>query len=194
MKSFTAIAIFITFTAFAPCYGKKTNQSISTHATKDTILVYGLPNFERENAENVIAQKWGIVYYAIAGCVVSEEMVDDAEEHNKKVYTRLERKFGKGWEIKFEKEVDEEFRKEQLVLKTVEHIDYIVKKNTALGLEGNWLHYCLEPDKNPEEYTVSVEGWDKINNEDKWVSFYRLKVNYKTGKHRLISDIIEPRN
>ena len=50
----------------------------------------------------------------------------------------------------------------------------------------------MTPIKNsPTDYDVSVEGWSTINNKDVWVSYYRMRVNYKTRKYKLIEDKIK---
>jgi len=57
--------------------------------------------------------------------------------------------------------------------------------------EGNGLHYKMIPIDSTDVYFVFVRGWAHVNGEAEWVTFYKMKVNYKTKKVKVISDQIE---
>ncbi|MGC4233287.1 MAG: hypothetical protein QM594_09950 [Niabella sp.] len=177
--------VFITLLQVTVCFGQ-------TKATKHTfrLLTYGLPNFQKQNAENVISSKWGIEFYAVAGCDVSQELQDSVEQHNKIVEPLIEKKYGKNWEKKFYKEVDDEFEKEEKVITLVEKLHYIEKRQVEMEKEGNGLHYTITPIQNSTKYNVFVQGWGKWDGEDEWVTYYKLLVDYKTKSVKLISDKI----
>ncbi|MGE9311636.1 hypothetical protein ACLOAU_08320 [Niabella sp. CJ426] len=163
-----------------------------TKATKSTLrlLTYGLPNFQKQNAENVVSDKWGIEFYAVAGCDVSKELQDSAEQHNKIIEPLIEKKYGKNWQEKFNREVDAEFELEKKVIAVVDKLDYIEKRQAEMAKEGNGLHYIMTPIRNSTKYNVSVQGWGKWNDNDEWVTYYQLLVDYKTKVVKLASDKI----
>jgi hypothetical protein len=156
-----------------------------------TFLTYGLPDMERQNSRNIISKKWGINFKSVAGCMVSEELVDSIKLVNEKVDRNIELKFGKDWNTKFEKEIGEEFEKEKIVTQILDKVDFIKKKDDQMHLEGNGLHYYMTPIENSTDYNVSVEGWGKIKDKDTWVSYYRMTVNYKTKNNKLLDDKME---
>jgi hypothetical protein len=151
-------------------------------------LTYGMPNFEKQNAENIIAKKWGIEFYAVAGCIVTNKLVDSVEKHNKRIENLAIQRFGKNWEDKFRKEIDTEFETEQKIKTLLTSLKYIAKKDADLEKDGNGLHFYMSPTDSPSFYNVSVSGWGKINGRDEWVSYYRLTVNYSKKKVSLISN------
>jgi len=157
-----------------------------------TLLTYGLPNMERQNSRNVIAEKWEIKFKSVAGCMVSEELVDSVKTINDRVDKNLEKKYGKYWNEKFEKEIDEEYEREKQITAILDKVDFIRKRDEQMGKEGNGLDYYMTPIKNsPTDYDVSVEGWSTIKNKDMWVSYYRMRVNCKTKKYKLLEDKIK---
>ena len=201
------ILIFLLMPFFHPCNGQsKSKGKFKKASTRDIIsskkqsadttlilLTYGLPYFDRQNSENVICRKWGIRFYPVAGCVVTEDLVDSVKTNNEKINKLIERKYGTNWRDRFEKEVDEEFEKEKIVTQILDKVDFIKKKDDQMDLEGNGLHYNMTPIENSSDYNVSVEGWGKIDNKDIWVSYYRMTVNYKTEKYKLLDSKIEKR-
>jgi len=154
-------------------------------------LVYGLPNFKRQNSENVIADRWGFEFFAIANCDVSEEIENRADSNNNIVEPLIAAKHGKDWRDKFEKAVDTELERENIALSKLESFAPIVKKQKEMEKEGNGLQYYPWPVANEKnEYNVSVEGWGKLNNKYVWSSFYRFRANCINGSYKLISDTL----
>lgn len=180
---FIGLSILTLFLQVRICYGQK-------QPTKPTfwLLIYGLPNFERQNSENVIAQKWGIDFFSIAGCVVSKELEDSVEQQNRKVKPLIEKKFGKDWYKRFDKEVDAEFEIEKKVSVLIDGLNYIEKKQGEMEKEGNGLHYIMTPVANTTKYNVSVQGWGKWKGEEEWLTYYKLLIDYKTATVKLLSD------
>jgi hypothetical protein len=154
------------------------------------LLVYGLPDFKRQNAENVTAQKWGIEFYSVAGCLVTKELVDSVEKHNNTVKPLIIKKYGKDWSDKFDKEVDVEFQTEKKVTALIDQLNYIKKRQAEMEKEGNGLHYIMTPVANSTKYNASIQGWGKWNGQDEWVTYYKLLVDYKAKSVKLLSDKI----
>jgi hypothetical protein len=161
-----------------------------TTTSKFRLLTYGLPNFEKQNSENVVAQKWRIEFYAVAGCVVTQELEDSVDKHNKTIEPLIEKKYGKNWRDKFYKEVDAEFETEKKVTALIDQLDYIKKRQADMEKEGNGLQYIMTPVANSTKYNVLVQGWGKWKGEDEWMTYYGLLVDYKTRSVKLLSDRI----
>ncbi|KFF21985.1 hypothetical protein [Chryseobacterium sp. JM1] len=159
-----------------------------------TLLMYGLPNMEKQNSRNVIAEKWEIKFESVAGCVVTKELTDSVKTINDRVGKNIEKKYGKNWKTEFEKEIQEEYAREKQITAILDKVDFIKKKDEQMDKEGNGLVYYMTPIKNSTtDYHVSVEGWDTINDKDVWVSYYRMTANYKTKEYKLLEDKIQPR-
>lgn len=154
------------------------------------LLVYGLPNFERQNSENVIAQNWGIEFYPVAGCEVTRELVDSVARNNANVEPLIEKRYGKNWQEAFYSEVDSEFAIEQRVAALISKLDYVRKKDAEMDKEGNGLHYTMTPVAHTTTYKVSVSGWGKWNGKDEWVTYYKLLVDHKKKTLKLVSESV----
>jgi hypothetical protein len=194
MKHLKILFLFTVLTTlFQSCDEKNKSKTQKSKEKNYTLLTYGMPDFDRQNSRNVIAEKWGIKFFGVAGCMVTEKLLDSVKTVNKIVNKNIEDKFGKNWEDKFEKEVDAEFENEKKITAILDKVDFIKKKDDQMTLEGNGLHYYMKPIENSKTYNVSVEGWGTIDNKDAWVSYYRMTVNYETKKFVLIDDKIEKR-
>ena len=162
---------------------------------KDTllkVLVYGLQNVERQNAETVIARKYGFVFHAVAGCIVYEELVDSVKKENEKTYAVIETKYGKNFWERFEKEVDTEYRKQERVKRLLAKQPYLKSLEKQLQQSNNGIYYFLQPTGKSNEYDVTVYGWGAYQNEMMLVVFYELKANHQTGKVTVLSKTVKP--
>lgn len=192
MKSVAKVCIAILLIFLTSC-----NQNSQTDKQKkiqfDTnnklrLLTYGEPpNMERQIAENVIADKWGIEYFRVAGCVVTQELIDSVARHNKEVEAFIENKYGKSWQTTFDKEVEEELIKQRIASSLLDKENIIISKRNELEKEGNGLHYHFHP-INKSEYKVSSTGWGQINGKDEYVSYFRYLVNIENKEVKLTSD------
>lgn len=184
---FTSIILIVT----QYCNGQNISNINDSVEDTFTLLTYGLPNGGRQNSEFVIARKWKIRFYAVAGCVVSAKLVDSVNKINSAVYKNIEQKHGKNWIDKFNEEVDEELVKEQNITEILNEANFIKKRNRRMSLRGNRLDYFMKPIDNTDEYNVSVQGWGRLNGRSEWVTYFRMQVNYKTKNTILLSDKIE---
>ena len=152
------------------------------------LLTYGEPpDMERQSAENVIADKWGIEYFGVAGCVVTQDLIDSVTKHNKEVEAIIGNKYGKSWQTTFEKEVEEELIKQKVATSLLDKEIIIISKRNELEKEGNGLHYRFRP-LNKNEYIVNATGWGQINGKDEFVSYFRYSVDIENKKVKLTSD------
>ena len=80
------------------------------------LLRSGIPQDAKyENALKIIGKKWGIEYYWVAGCIVSDKLADSMEKNNSEVLKRIELKFGKDWYTKFHQEINQQIIQDSLL-------------------------------------------------------------------------------
>ena len=145
---------------------------------RHTLLVYGLPPEPvYTNSQNVVGGKWGLEFRTIAGCVVTGEFVDSVDRVNSKTYSILEQKYGKDWQDRFYKEVEDEYAKEQTVIRILKDdtgYQGLLKKN---GPES-YSTFRLSPVMGTDQYDVRVSI---IANTGENSTDYRYRVDYKSG-------------
>jgi len=181
-----------TYLAYGYLRNKRHIKDIYNKKGKLVYLTYGLPlEGDRENADWVIANKWGFTYKRVAGCTVTTQLLDSVNAHNDLVFLVLTKRFGKNWNDKFAFEADAEYKREQVVAKLVRNEDFIIKTQALLKEEGNGLHFKMDPINNTTQYDVRASGWNMGPGKVEWVNYYKLKVDYKSGKVILLSDKIE---
>ncbi|GAA4166469.1 hypothetical protein GCM10022217_40320 [Chryseobacterium ginsenosidimutans] len=83
-------------------------------------LSYGYPNFQRIKLEDGISEKWKIKTIRVAGCVITEELMDSVRIENKKTNVALQKKYGKNWEKDYEKDI------EDFTMKQVDIMDILI--------------------------------------------------------------------
>lgn len=190
MQSSKLILFILAIAIFYPQSGSAQQKRIPISAyDKNTILTYGLGSYQRQNAERIIAPKWGIKFVQVAGCVVTQAITDSIDVHNKVVYRNMEKKYGKDWKKQFDDEINEEIRRENIVRETVKQISFIIHKNKELKQANDYLDYDVTPVHRSDDYIVSAGCWDR--KKEQWITYYTIKVNYKTRRYTLIRDKAE---
>lgn len=176
-----AFAILGFFCASAWC-----DAQSPTADTTYRILTYGLPRFEYQNATWVVGQQWGIQHRAVAGCIVSRELVDSVKKENDRVFAAIERRFGAGWAERFEADVQREYEREQALLVPIKQLPAIVARQQALEAEGNGLHYWVTTGAAGD--TVAVYGYGPWEGKTEWLLLSTYAVDGTTGNISLVSD------
>jgi len=92
------------------CNPKK--KEVTDHHHELIMLVYGLPDFERQEAEMVIAKQYGFKFKTVAGCMVSDTFRDSVEINNRKTEDILVQRYGKEWKFRFYADVDRLYGKQ----------------------------------------------------------------------------------
>ena len=187
MKRTTTLIKLVILTTLINCISSSEAQ-VSKQQFK--LLNYGMPNFEKQHAENVVAHKWGIEFYSVGGCQVTQELADSAEKENSIVEALIVKKYGKDWQEKFYKEVDCEFETEKKVTALIDQLDYIKKRQAEMQKVGNSLDYIMIPVANSTKYNVWVQGWGKWKGTNEWLNYYKLVVDHKTKSIKLLSNKI----
>lgn len=87
----------------------------STWAQSDTarfvIRTYGFQSWDDYDAiEDSIATNWDIMYFPVAGCLVTDEFIDSINRLNEATYQRLEIYYGANWRESLKKAVDSTYK------------------------------------------------------------------------------------
>ena len=125
----------------------------------------------------------------VGGCTLTEELVGSVRRHNKKVQALIEKKYGKSWEVRFDKEIKEELNKQKIAYSLLDKEKRITIKQAALLKEGNALQYRFKKLTNGT-YIVSVTGWGQIKGKDTYVSYFRYLVDIENKQVKLTSDLV----
>lgn len=165
---------------FASCYVFAQN-GVSNKKYK--LLIYGLPDFARQNASNIIQNKWGIQFYGVAGCVVTEELEDSVKQENDKVRKLIEAKYGANWEDKFYEQIEEEYKIETQIDSLVRTQPYIIDRIIHRLLPD--APFPMYPIDKLGNYIVTVSTYNSNWDERK---LFKLKVNYKNSIVRILHD------
>ncbi|MBS7564169.1 hypothetical protein KHS38_07105 [Mucilaginibacter sp. Bleaf8] len=170
-------------------HGKAVSKADSTEST--LFYTYGLPGpAESENATSVVAAKWGFGYKSVAGCTVSEKLVDSVQKHNEQVEEGLIKKYGKDWRARFNKEAATELAAHKRVIALLDKQKQNIHKRTELEKEGNELQYYISPAGKEQLYEAKAVGWAKINGKEAYVSYYKYIVDLNNATVKLVSDTI----
>lgn len=75
-------------------------------------LTYGFPNVERDKLKDLISSQWKIKYESVAGCTVTQKLMDSVRAENEKTDLALQKKYGKNWKEKYENDIQEALMKQ----------------------------------------------------------------------------------
>ncbi|MDQ0781998.1 hypothetical protein [Chryseobacterium sp. W4I1] len=128
------------------------------------IYTYGYPRMDFYEAADGISEKWKIKYQSVSGCMIDQKMINKVNSENQKTYAAIERKLGKGWKEKYNKDIDD------FLMKKVDVMDVLITNK----LFRNELkkHYI-------EIYNVDKEVFE-LNNEDEFkVIVYNNELQYE---------------
>lgn len=115
MKPIYRIMLFLFSLSLYGCVNSASKQEhfVPIMSDKAPVLikyVFGKPNIYYINKEKEIAKKWHInLKYMFAGCIITPEKSKQRKKidiANKKSYRFYEKKFGKGWEQRFQEAVN----------------------------------------------------------------------------------------
>ncbi len=129
--------------------------------TKEPLQIWtvGLPNYARQQVMDRIAQKYGFEFFAVAGCEVTKDMLENVKQHNDEVKATLSKEHGEGWWDRFQKEVNEILNAKFQAEKMVRGQDVVINKTKELNsIQKDILLYSEE--KGNGKYLVRVLGFE----------------------------------
>src|SRR4030095_2535238 len=145
------------------------------------IWTVGLPDYARQEIMDRIAEKYGFEFFAVAGCEVTKDMIENVKQHNDEVKATLAREHGEGWWDKFQKEVNDILSARFNAEKLVRSQDAVIKKTKELNSIQKALQLYSE-DKGNGKFLIRVLGLE--NNEE--VVYYSYEVDLKSNTVELI--------
>lgn len=148
------------------------------------IYGYGLKDMQGEEATQGISEKWKIKHVAVGGCMIDSELEKKVSAKNKATYALLEKRYGKDWRVRYEKDINE------FILNKVDIMDVLITNK----LFRNKL----------KDYNIEIDGVDKevkelndhglyevvvFNNNLKYENkeCFRIQVDIKNRKVNLIN-------
>ena len=112
------------------------NPSLAQGTTepKFRLLTSGFPPTEEyAAARDSVSKKWGIDYVPVAGCIVSESLMDSLKTHNDSVGQLLRMRFGDDWNERFHNDI-KSFLTDQKRKKNETFRDAVLYKT----MNGDW--------------------------------------------------------
>jgi hypothetical protein len=73
-------------------------------------LRYGLSNFYYEKSVELIGEKYNIESYRVAGCMITEKLLDSVSIENEKMWRMMDSLHGDGFEDRFHKDVIAQYK------------------------------------------------------------------------------------
>lgn len=134
-------------------------------AAPDTATVsfhsYGLIRGGGDAPRSIVAKRWHIEYRTVAGCVVTEGIVDSAKQHNEKSEAILTRRHGADWKKRFDAEVAAETKRQKLITTRLDSCAEVKALRSKLKKNYDTPWYQFSFDEQTKRYIVQVKAWDR---------------------------------
>ncbi|RZL62020.1 MAG: hypothetical protein EOO93_10865 [Pedobacter sp.] len=154
-------------------------------------LTYGLQReIYRQEAEQIVAFRLGFKYKSVAGCLVTEKLVDSVKLHNDTVNQILTKMHGHKWKEQFDKAVDSEIITDKMIFSILDQQALNKQSKARLRNTGYNLFYELEPIINSKYYIASAKSFISYKGHDRLVSFQRYHVDAENSVVNIVSDTL----
>jgi len=120
-------------------------------------LTYGFPDFQREEFEKTVNKKWKIKTVRVAGCVVTQELMDSVRSENKKTNLALQKRYGKNWKDLYDKDIQD------YTMKQVDIMDVLITNKVFR--------------KELAKHKIEIDDLDKDAEELGRPEFYKVNIN-----------------
>ncbi|KMQ59031.1 hypothetical protein ACM40_18955 [Chryseobacterium sp. BLS98] len=147
------------------------------------IYGYGLPVMGAQEAMDGISEKWKIKHYAVTGCMIEPGQEKAVNAANKRTYAALDRKYGKGWQALYSKDMND------FITKKVDVMDILITNKLFRNELKKYYIEIYDVDKevselnNDGDFRVIVYN-NKLKYENK--ECFRLTVNTKNKTVNII--------
>ena len=170
-------------------FSPKSDETVKWDKNKKLeYLIYGKSwTLETQSAEDIIAKKWGFRYKAVAGCLVTDKLVNSVQKHNEKVNQAFIAKFGKNWKDLMSKDFNTEFLTEKKAIALLEQQKGIVLKTEKLEKQKSRLTYYLKAFNNDPSYLIYVCGHEIVKgNQVVFLIYFKYSVDLKNSSVKLL--------
>lgn len=152
------------------------------------IYTYGLADFGGERSRARVARRWGFSYRSIAGCVVTQELLDSADRHNRAVEMAIARQRGADWKARFEAEVSSAMSLDSIISAAARRNATIAEAQRDLDAAGKGMLFEpgeLRADGRLEVYAYAYDQWE---NKPAFVTQYTLAVDTAAARAEIVND------
>lgn len=171
------------FSLFAICTSFSQNEN-----KNDRLLTYGLSFPPYESARKLVALKWGFEIYPVAGCMISEKLMDSVQVVNKTLWKKLDESYGENSKKRFRQEVIQE-------MKRIEKVEILYTKDRSLRKKLRKLERLKDEisshldsiSKDGQTYFWTVYSFSEKNNPTfKWESEFRVGIHFVQERVEII--------
>lgn len=165
------------------CKGKDGSSSEKENTIPDhlydKILTYGLPNTERQILSDGISEKWKILQVDVAGCEVTQKLMDSVAAENSRTYANLESKYGRDWKERYERDLQD------FAMKRVDVMDVLITnkifrdKLKQCNIEIDGVDKDIIQSRTPGIYEAAVYSFDEDFNRKNCCKV-RVDINKRT--------------
>lgn len=161
--------LVIIFTTIISCEKEEDNY----HGGYYWIYGYGLSDTRVHEAIEGISEKWKIKVVDVAGCMVDPKLQKKVDIKNKNTYAAIEKRYGKGWKIKYDKDI------EDFATKKIDVMDVLITNKLFRNeLKKHYIEIDdvdkIVKELNDNLYDVVVYN-DKLKSENK--ECFKVEVN-----------------
>jgi len=135
--------------------------AVAEDTTHVSFHTYGLVNGPGDAARALVARRWHIDYKAVAGCMVTQELIDSAKTQNAHSDAILAKRHGADWKQRFDADIKAEATRQQIITKKLDSSAEVQALRSKLKKEYNSPWYRFDFDDYNKLYTVEVKAWDQ---------------------------------
>ncbi|MEJ5104158.1 FEKKY domain-containing protein [Chryseobacterium sp. MYb328] len=143
----------------------------------------GLIDMYGQEATNAISEKWKIKQVHVGGCVIDNETEKKIRVANKKTLAAIAKKYGKGWEAQYDKDIEDYAVKRDNVTDVLLVNKRFQNKLSNYNVSFDDVNNEITVLNDPEQYEVTVVN-PRLKYENKIC--FRVKVNTQNRTVNLI--------
>lgn len=187
MKCISTLLVVLLLTTITPLPGQPDSQNQTV-----TILEYGFPRTnDYRNAQATVGERWGIEFRSVAGCMVTQEVIDSVALQNEQSNTFIIEKFGPDWREEFNEEVEEELVVQQEVRELIDSQDYIISLDSTLRAKRQALIYLLKAEDSDKVYSAIIFGSGEWTDKPVFFQYYLLQIDLMARTVEIENDVVE---
>lgn len=178
----------VTPTSAAAAIASYGHTAAFTPSGRLEIYTYGLADFGAERSRARVARKWGFSYRSIAGCVVTQELVDTANAHNRAVEAAIARQHGEDWKPRFESEVAAAMSLDSAISAAAMRNPTIADAQRHLDAEGKGLLFEPGEERADGQMEVYAYTYDDWQGKPAFVTQYTLAVDTAAASAEVVNN------
>ena len=155
-------------------------KDVTNKEGKLTYLTYGLPMADDYQEAKIAYFKYNLQFIGVAGCMVSDRLVDSLQNHNKVVRKLMNERFGYKWYDSLREQTKREYAFDSSLISLVTEFDYVRERQQKLTEDGNALQFTVDPNLGATIRKISACGY--ADTSSKWMQYFLFNVDYKTRK------------